>query len=597
MYPYLIELARRFPPGIERETGIGELAALFHCSSRYTKTIMKQLHQQGDIRWISFQGRGKKPRLRLNKSLEEIIRLYFQALWEKGEFQKAFQLIAEDGMFQDGEIQRVIEEAYGLHQIVHNEKPLDVFRYPYPNTRLVLDPLYAISRHDVHFVEHIFEPLLRFDPELQQPVPNLAHAVDTGDGVTWRILLRKGVRFHDGTAVRSSDVMGTLNRAMKRDRMFIPMERVNIEDDYSLTVQLKERNYLYPRIVCSPKLSIVPLRWIEGGEDGIPPGTGPFRLASLTDTLVKLEAFEHYFGCRPWLDQVEVIHTPNLLTFGLSTSVSNDPDEEAMIIEQVEQGADFVLLNGNESSVFHDEAARHWLYSAIESEAFCLREEGEFAAASFLVHRSEQQLPQACASPKPETCARPKSRSLYPKPDLPWPTIRIRVQQIRPEANHMREAKVLERLLHAHGLQCALELVSPGEIDEEAGSKYDCFVGGIAFGKDWMMSAMAMLQAKGNYFMSAMPEAGRNHVRSLLRQLQGEQSEAARVRWYEEIESYYTSQAILKFLAHRRHTLYVSKHSPFYHIRMDANGKIDYRAIVRSRDSRQKGQPATAPLR
>ncbi|MGG3839192.1 ABC transporter substrate-binding protein [Paenibacillus thiaminolyticus] len=581
MYPYLIELARRFPQGIENETGIGELAALFQCSTRYTKTILKQLHQQGDIRWISFQGRGKKPRLLLHKSLEEIIRHYFQALWQKGEFQKAFQLIAEHGMFQDGEIKRFIEEAYGLHHIVHNEKPLDVFRYPYPNTRLVLDPLHAISRHDVHFVEHIFDSLLRFDPELQQPVPHLAHAVDTGDGVSWRILLRKGVRFHDGTAVRSLDVMGTLNRAMKRDRMFIPMERMTIEDDYSLTVQLKERNYLFPRIVCSPKLSIVPLRWMEGGEHGIPPGTGPFRLASLTDTLVKLEAFEHYFGCRPWLDQVEVIHTPNLLTFGLSTSVSNDPDEEAVKIEQVEQGADFVLLNANESSVFHDEAARHWMYDAIKSEAFCLREEGEFAATSFLVDRSERKLPEACARPKP---------------DIPWPTIRIRVQQIRPEANHLREAKVLERLLHSHGLQCALELVSPAEIDEEAGSKYDCFVGGIAFGKDWMMSAMALLQGKGNYLMSALPEEGRSHVRSLLRQLQGGRSEAARVRWYEEIESYFTSQAVLKFLAHRRHTLYVSKHSPFYHIRMDANGKIDYRAIVRSRASRGEGESATAPL-
>lgn len=570
MYPYLIELARRFPQGSESETGIEELAALFHCSTRYTKTILKQLHQQGDIRWISFQGRGKKPRLLLNKSLDAIIRLYFQSLWQKGEFQKAFQLIAEHGMFQDGEIQRLIEEAYGLHHIVHNEQPLDVFRYPYPNTRLVLDPLHTISRHDVHFVEQLFEPLLRFDTELQQPVPNLAHAVDTEDGVTWRILLRKGVRFHDGTAVRSLDVMGTLNRAMKRDRMFIPMERMTIEDDYSLTVQLKERNYLFPRIVCSPKLSIVPLRWIEGGEDGIPPGTGPFRLASRTDTLVKLEAFEHYFGCRPWLDQVEVIHTPNALTFGLSTSVSKDPDEEALKIEQVEQGADFVLLNANESSVFHDEAARHWLYDAIKSEAFCLREEGEFAATSFLIDRSERQLPEACARPKP---------------DIPWPTIRIRVQQIRPEANHRREAKVLERLLHSHGLQYALELVSPAEIDEEAGSKYDCFVGGIAFGKDWMMSAMAMLQAKGNYLMSALPNEGRSHVRSLLRQLQGERSEAARVRCYEEIESYFTSQAILKFLAHRRHTLYVSKQSPFYNIRMDANGKIDYRAIVRSKDS------------
>ncbi|WP_374017641.1 hypothetical protein ABU162_26520 [Paenibacillus thiaminolyticus] len=74
----------------------------------------------------------------------------------------------------------------------------------------------------------------------------------------------------------------------------------------------------------------------------------------------------------------------------------------------IEQGADFVLLNGNESSVFHDEDARNWLYSAIASEAFCLWEEGEFAAASFLVHRSERQ--------RHEVWARPKSCALSPSP-------------------------------------------------------------------------------------------------------------------------------------------------------------------------------------
>lgn len=62
MYPYLIELARRFPPGIERETGIGELAALFHCSARYTKTIMKQLHQQGTSAGFLFKA-GARSRL------------------------------------------------------------------------------------------------------------------------------------------------------------------------------------------------------------------------------------------------------------------------------------------------------------------------------------------------------------------------------------------------------------------------------------------------------------------------------------------------------------------------------------------------------
>ncbi|WP_268627482.1 ABC transporter substrate-binding protein [Paenibacillus alvei] len=573
MYPYLIELAKRFPPGIEIETGIDELASLFHCSTRYTKTLLKELNQMDAIRWISFQGRGKKPRLLLKKRLHEVIRLYFQALWQKEDFQKAFQLIAEHDMFQDEEIKRLIDEAYGLHHIVHNEKPLDVLRYPHPNTRVVFDPLFTISRHDVHFVAQLFEPLLRFDIELQQAVPNLAQAIASDDGITWRILLRKGVRFHDGSAVTSQDVAATLRRAVNMGMMFVPIERIMMQDDGSLAIQLKECNYLFPRILCSPKLSIVPFRWIEAGEIGIPAGAGPFRLACQTDTLIKLEAFEHYFGYRPWLDQVEVIHTPNSLTFGLSTSVSNEPDEGAMKMEQVEQGADYLLLNCDETSVFHDAAVRRWLYDAISNDSFCLKEAGEIAATSFLVNRSERQRRQRAR------------RIVRPTPDIHWPVIRIRVQQIRPDANHMREALVLERLLHTHGLECSIEIVSPAEIDEEARNKYDCFVGGVAFGEDWMISAISMLQGKGNYFMSSMSEEGRRHVQYLLQQIQCEQSESARVRLYEEIESYFTGNAILKFLTHRRHTLYVSKNSPFYNIKMDANGKIDYRAIVKNHHS------------
>lgn len=183
-------------------------------------------------------------------------------------------------MFQDEEIKRLIEEAYGLHHIIHNAKPLDVFRYPYPNTRVVLDPLHTISRHDVHFVEQLFEPLLRFDMELQQAVSNLAQAVGSDD---------EGLRFHDGSAVTSQDVAATLRRAVNRGRMFVTIERITMQDDGSLAIQLKECNYLFPRILCSPKLSIVPFRWIEDGEIGIPAGAGPFRLASQTDTLIKLE--------------------------------------------------------------------------------------------------------------------------------------------------------------------------------------------------------------------------------------------------------------------------------------------------------------------
>ncbi|UHA73411.1 ABC transporter substrate-binding protein [Paenibacillus sp. 481] len=573
MYLYLLELARHFPHEVEVETGVEELAALFHCSTRYTKTILKQLHQQGDVHWTSFQGRGKKPRLLLKKSQAEIIHRYFHSLLKKGDFPKAFQLISEHGLFQDEEIKCLIEDAYGLQHIVQDKKPLDVFRYPHPDTRLVLDPVYTISRHDAHFVEQLFETLFKFDIHSQQPAPNLARAIDSEDGITWRILLRKGVRFHDGSRVTSKDVMATLKRAEKVYNTFIPFERMLIEDDFTLVVQLKKCSYVFPRLLCSPKLSIVPYQWIEKGEKGIPPGTGAFRLASISDTFVKLEAFEQYFGYRPWLDQVEVIHTPSLLTFGLTTSVSAAPNDAATKIEQIEQGADYILLNGNESSVFHDVNARQWLYDAISSEAFCLWEKGEFVATSFVPNREERPL---------------SKRSVRPKPDIPWSTIRILVQQIRPGVNHLREAEVLERLLLSHGLQCSIQLVSYEDRHREIGDSYDsfdCFVGGIALRNDVIVSALMMLQAKENYFMLSLPEQDQEYVSSLLNKLHREPFDEKKVQLlFEEVESFFTGRAILKFLTHRRHALYVSEHSPFYNIQIDAHGKIDYRSIVKRYD-------------
>jgi peptide/nickel transport system substrate-binding protein len=75
-----------------------------------------------------------------------------------------------------------------------------------------LDPLFHNVTPNDAAARAFFETLFRMDEE-ERLVPGLATAWRTADPTTWEVELRRGVRFHDGSAFTAEDVVYTMARA------------------------------------------------------------------------------------------------------------------------------------------------------------------------------------------------------------------------------------------------------------------------------------------------------------------------------------------------------------------------------------------------
>src|SRR5919198_5690011 len=89
----------------------------------------------------------------------------------------------------------------------------NVFRYAAPGEPDSLDPGGGISGFDQYFQNAIFDTLIVTDPKTMQPTqPGLATSWQFmgADKLTFRLHLRQGVKFQDGTAFNAAAVKTSL---------------------------------------------------------------------------------------------------------------------------------------------------------------------------------------------------------------------------------------------------------------------------------------------------------------------------------------------------------------------------------------------------
>src|SRR5882757_4833867 len=80
-----------------------------------------------------------------------------------------------------------------------------------------LDPMFASIVITREYGLMIYEQLFAWDSKLQ-PKPQMVESWTTSaDALTWRFTLREGLKFHDGQAVTTADVVPSLKRWMSRD--------------------------------------------------------------------------------------------------------------------------------------------------------------------------------------------------------------------------------------------------------------------------------------------------------------------------------------------------------------------------------------------
>ncbi|GAA2722803.1 ABC transporter substrate-binding protein [Actinocorallia aurantiaca] len=172
------------------------------------------------------------------------------------------------------------------------------------------DPMTASSAVATAANLHTLESLVDLDPATREAYTALAKAMpEEVDPTTYRVVLRDGAKFHDGSAVTAEDVIYSFERVLKPENaslfsQFLPfLDSVKKVDETTVEFKLK---YAFPMFAERlAVVKVVPKAVVEADQkkyDAMPIGSGPFKYvsASATDGIV-FAKFDDYNGPRPAL--------------------------------------------------------------------------------------------------------------------------------------------------------------------------------------------------------------------------------------------------------------------------------------------------------
>ncbi len=163
-----------------------------------------------------------------------------------------------------------------------------------------------------------------FTPELVTEVPTVANGGISPDGLTWKIKLRDGVKWHDGTPFTAEDVKFTIDlinnpnfKAARRAGHEL-VKDIQIVSPTEIHWRMEKVYAPYPSIVAWT--FIVPQHILGKVSDpnssafaASPVGTGPFKWSErVAGDHITLVANDHYYGKGPYLERLVFKYIPDL---------------------------------------------------------------------------------------------------------------------------------------------------------------------------------------------------------------------------------------------------------------------------------------------
>src|SRR5215471_6974073 len=179
-----------------------------------------------------------------------------------------------------------------------------------------LDPQNTQSNTGEQVNRMMYDNLVRFSTKMQIE-PALAESwTQSKDGLVWTFKLRKGVKFHDGTAFDAKAVKYLFDRVLGEEKpfkasLYTPfVQGAQVVDDATIRVTLKQpfAAFLF-RLAHSAGGIPSPAAHQKWGKDFAlhPSGTGPFKFVEwVKGDRVVVERNDGYWGGRPLLDRVVV---------------------------------------------------------------------------------------------------------------------------------------------------------------------------------------------------------------------------------------------------------------------------------------------------
>ncbi|QQS86729.1 ABC transporter substrate-binding protein [Fusobacterium canifelinum] len=147
-------------------------------------------------------------------------------------------------------------------------------------------------------------------------VPELAETYEYKNDKELDIVLKKGIKFHDGSELTADDVVFSFQ--VMKDKpgasiMIEEIDKVEKVNDYEVKILLKNSSSPLLFNLAHPLTSIVSKKYVEAGNDLniAPMGTGAFKLVAYNDgEKIEMEAFQDYFEGAPKIQKLIIRSIP-----------------------------------------------------------------------------------------------------------------------------------------------------------------------------------------------------------------------------------------------------------------------------------------------
>ncbi|MFD2444147.1 ABC transporter substrate-binding protein [Bacillus sp. CGMCC 1.16607] len=332
----LREYYREYKSWDEIEVTLNEVSNILLCTKRNSRLVLNKLSDLNLLKWNPGKGRGNKSTLVFLSYPEDLVFNVIIDLASKGNLSTSYRYLSFQTTPQKVKMKykEWLDEQLGVKHYVEKGKSIDVIKVPIYTKIQSLEPSKVFYGPMKHILTNIFDNLVTFNYQTNNPEPHIAHYWDVSNkDLTWTIYLRKGVFFHNGKELTSDDVIVSINRIINSEyplkyTSFLGIKQLESVHNYCFKIHLYKPNSLLLHFFSQPEFSILPSKHISE-EDSEVIGTGPYQLLSNKNNVLILGAFQYYFKERPHIDKLEIWSFPNDKNMAITNSdiIFNPPEE------------------------------------------------------------------------------------------------------------------------------------------------------------------------------------------------------------------------------------------------------------------------------
>ncbi|WP_340608215.1 HTH-type transcriptional regulator SgrR [Xenorhabdus bharatensis] len=343
--------------GENAETTLQILADILHCSRRHVRSLLNNMQQAGWLRWHAEAGRGKRSRLHFLRSGLELQQQRAEKLFEQENIEELVHLVGDKNTVRQmvlSQLERNFRQGKSTLRIIYYR--------PFPN----LLPGTALRRSEIHLIRQIFNGLTRINEEKEEVEGDLAHHWQQMTEHHWRFYLRPAIYFHHGRELQAEDIISSLEH-LTIFPLFSHIKKITSTVPYTVDIFLHQPDTRLDFLMGSPHAMILPQEWRNLPNFAQRPvGTGPYQVVTNNRHKLKIKAFDHYFGFRALLDEVNISIHPELTEKLVCTTLhlGNDGNNNNSLDSRMEEGCYF-LLSDQRSAKCARQEVRDWLCSLL----------------------------------------------------------------------------------------------------------------------------------------------------------------------------------------------------------------------------------------